>query len=195
MGTTVEHAPLYEVRVPITPEIVAEVGSDIVTSAEETVRRRLRGELGPELADRAKLWWEIEEFHPDYTKPRPRWQPGGFLFPPHVKLLYCVMQVMQWWERNPLLYGFPDRQHDWPDFRCELCDVTHPPPMYFCPVCGDIFWHGDDVACGHSLEVGVPAPAPVRPVPRAALCVECGVNPVHRSGDTCPDCKKQEKKG
>lgn len=26
-----------------------------------------------------------------------------------------------------------------------------------------------------------------------AICVECGVNPVPRSGDECADCKQQEK--
>lgn len=27
--------------------------------------------------------------------------------------------------------------------------------------------------------------------PTAAVCVECGVNPVHRPGDECADCKRR----
>ena len=169
MPQTTDHAPLYEVRVPLTPELACSSDLEAVTFAEEKARARLFNELGPELLDRAKLWWELEEFHHDPTQPRPRWEPWqrGQMFPPHVHLLYCVMQVVQWWERNPLVYGFPDRRHDWPDFRCDEYCIAHFPPTHYCPICGDIFdsW---DVYCGHSLEEGVPPPALVQRVPRMA---------------------------
>ena len=72
-----------------------------------------------------------------------------------------------------MIYGFPDRRHDWPDFRCEECGVTHSPPAYYCPVCGDIFTEHDfltrgGILCGHSLEEGAPAAVQVEPIPKVA---------------------------
>lgn len=167
------HAPLYEVRLPVTPETAVWLGGsiDMVGNAENYVRVMMLDQSGPELAARAKLWWELESFRRDLNNPDQRvrrwqtWQRGE-LFPPHVKMLYCVMQVVQWYERNPLIYGFQNRAHDWPDFRCDECGFMHTPPTHYCPVCGDVFGRGD-VGCGHTLEEDGPPAVSVLRIPEA----------------------------
>lgn len=165
-------AHLYEARLSCTPEYLHDsaTSAHVIEMAEDNVRRRLTDLLGPEVAERARSWWIVEPYPGHGGELQGllplKWDPvfqRGERFPRNVRRLICKAQVIDWYLRNPIIYGWPDRRHDWPDFRCERCDRLHEAPRYYCPYCGEVFYE-HDVVCMHSLEENAPEQALVRPI-------------------------------
>lgn len=155
---------LYESRLAVTAETICS-GIGAAELAEDRVRRQCLADVGPELLGRAKIWWEEVPYLVEPNELPRRWYPWmvGQMFPAGVRMVVCKLQVVDWYERNPLIYGFPDRSHDWPDFRCDGCDrLDHPAPNYYCPTCGEVF--DRPTICGHTLEMDGPEPCTTEPI-------------------------------